>query len=203
MRSEDYYFIVKETLIKKFKNDIEFHSTPSMNFITITKEYLKDILLFLRDDLHFEVLIDLFAVDYPNRIKRFEINYSLLSVKHNTRFHIKYDLQETESAISITEMFSNASWLEREAWDMYGVVFEGHKDLRRILTDYGFEGHPMRKDFPLTGYKEIAYDQETREVIYKPVDLTQEFRNFDFTSPWEGSEYCNVKLDKKSVNKGK
>ena len=148
-------------------------------------------------------MIDLFAVDYPEHPKRFEVNYHLLSIKNNSRINVKIEFGENELVPSVVDLFSTAGWLEREAWDMYGVIFEGNPDLRRILTDYGFEGHPMRKDFPLTGYKEIAYDPEQRKVVYRPVNLTQEFRSFDFTSPWEGTDYGNCKSESESGARNK
>ena len=138
---------------------------------------------------HFKQLIDICGVDYPARVKRFEVVYQLLSLRRNQRIRVKVRVSDMVAVPSITEIYSNAEWFEREAWDMYGVRFENNPDLRRILTDYGFEGHPQRKDFPLTGYKEVRYDPEKQRVVYEPVVLDQEFRNFDFVSPWEGTEY--------------
>ncbi len=142
----------------------------------------------LRDDslCLFKQLTDLTAVDYPERPERFEIVYQLLSFKYNLRIRVKTSTDEETSLESVSGLFSAASWFEREVWDMYGVYFSNHPDLRRILTDYGFEGHPQRKDFPLTGYIEVRYDEEQKRVVYEPVKLPQEYRNFDFTSPWEG-----------------
>ncbi|MGE4218929.1 MAG: NADH-quinone oxidoreductase subunit C [Alphaproteobacteria bacterium] len=134
----------------------------------------------------FKILIDLCGVDYPSREKRFEIVYNLLSVKHNRRIRIKTETDEDTAVPSVADVFPVAGWYERECWDLYGVFFAGNPDLRRILTDYGFDGHPMRKDFPQTGYVEVRYDDEQRRVVYEPVRLTQEFRSFDFMSPWEG-----------------
>jgi NADH-quinone oxidoreductase subunit C len=143
---------------------------------------------FLRDDPRylFKLLVDVAGVDYPDRPERFEVVYNLLSLKHNRRIRLKVAVAEDDTVPSITGVFSNAGWYEREAWDLYGIFFTDHPDLRRILTDYGFEGHPFRKDFPLTGYVELRYDEEQKRVVYSPVQLTQEFRNFDFRSPWEG-----------------
>ena len=128
-------------------------------------------------------------VDYPQRAERFEVVYHLLSPRHNQRIRVKLRLEEDESVPSATGVFPGADWYEREAFDMYGILFSGHPDLRRLLTDYGFEGHPLRKDFPLTGFVEVHYDEELKRVVYEPVELRQEFRNFDFLSPWEGPEY--------------
>ncbi len=146
------------------------------------------LLTFLRDDQNcqFKELVDVTAVDYPGREKRFEVVYNLLSLKHNQRIRVKLAVDEETQVPSVTSVFSSAIWYEREVWDMYGVFFSDHPDLRRILTDYGFEGHPLRKDFPLTGYVEVRYDEDSKRVVYEPVKLAQEFRSFDFTSPWEG-----------------
>ncbi|GEO82162.1 NADH-quinone oxidoreductase subunit C [Pararhodospirillum oryzae] len=145
------------------------------------------VLTFLRDDsaCRCKQLVDLCAVDYPGREERFEVVYNLLSLHHNHRVRVKIGAAEDTPVPSVTRVFSTAGWFEREAWDMYGVLFADHPDLRRILTDYGFEGHPQRKDFPLTGYKEIRYDEGEKRVVYEPVRLTQDFRVFDFQSPWE------------------
>ena len=136
----------------------------------------------------FKQLIDLTAVDYPDEEKRFEIVYQLLSLKFNVRATVKLCV-ENSAVPSVVKIFGDANWLEREVFDMYGVKFKKHPDLRRILTDYGFEGHPQRKDFPLTGYVELRYDEEQQRVVYEPVKLHQEYRNFDYVSPWEGTEY--------------
>jgi NADH-quinone oxidoreductase subunit C len=145
----------------------------------------------LRDDAscQFCNLIDITAVDWPGRERRFEVVYHLLSPRHNVRVRVKTETDETTPVPSVIEVFPAADWLERETYDLYGIVFTGHPDMRRILTDYGFEGHPLRKDFPLTGFVEVRYDDELKRVVYEPVRLTQEFRNFDFLSPWEGTEY--------------
>ena len=151
-------------------------------------EAIDRVLKFLRDDINcqFKLLMDVCGVDYPEREQRFEIVYNLLSLTHNQRIRIKVACDEDTPVPTVTGVFSSADWWEREVWDLFGVMFSGHPDLRRILTDYGFEGHPLRKDFPLTGYVEMRYDDEKKRVIYEPVKLTQEFRSFDFLSPWEG-----------------
>jgi len=156
--------------------------------ITISKDVLVKVFTFLRDaaDLHFQQLTDLTAVDYPSRTPRFEVVYHLLSIENNQRLRVKVGVEADETLPSITGLFTCANWLEREVWDMFGIQFTGHPDLRRILTDYGFEGHPLRKDFPLTGYVEVRYDTEQKRVLYEPVKLQQDFRTFDFVSPWEG-----------------
>ena len=148
-----------------------------------------DALTFLRDDpaCQFVCLTDLSGVDYPEREKRFEIVYLLLSPKLNRRVRVKIEADEATPVPSVVAVFPAADWYEREAYDMFGVLFEGHPDLRRILTDYGFDGHPLRKDFPMTGFVELRYDDEEKRVRYEPVRLTQEFRQFDFLSPWEGA----------------
>ncbi len=149
------------------------------------------VLAFLRDDANclFKQLVDLCGVDYPERERRFDVVYNLLSLTHNQRIRVKIQTDEITPVPSVIEMFSSAGWYEREAWDLYGILFSDNPDLRRILTDYGFEGHPLRKDFPLTGYVEVRYDESQKRVIYEPVSLVQDFRNFDFMSPWEGAKY--------------
>ena len=151
-------------------------------------ESIVKVLIFLRDDVNcrFKQLVDVCGVDYPEREPRFEVVYNLLSLTNNSRIRVKVGVAEDTPVPSVTGIFSSANWWEREVWDLFGVYFSDHPDLRRILTDYGFEGHPMRKDFPLTGYVEVRYDEEQKRVVYEPVKLTQEFRNFDFLSPWEG-----------------
>jgi NADH-quinone oxidoreductase subunit C len=149
------------------------------------------VLRFLRDDprCQFVNLIDITAVDWPSRAQRFDVVYHLLSPKQNLRIRVKAAVDEDTAVPSAIEVFPGADWYERETYDLYGIVFANHPDLRRILTDYGFDGHPLRKDFPLTGFVEVRYDDELKRVVYEPVRLTQEFRNFDFLSPWEGTEY--------------
>ena len=147
-----------------------------------------EVLTILRDEAEFafDQLTDLTAVDYPNRPYRFELVYQLLSITHNRRMRVLVALPEGAVAPSVLPVFNSANWAEREVWDMFGIFFAGHPDLRRLLTDYGFEGHPLRKDFPTTGYVEVRYDDTQRRVVYEPVHLTQEYRDFDFLSPWEG-----------------
>ena len=156
--------------------------------ITVRPSAIVKALTWLRDDpgALFKVLVDICGADYPERETRFEVVYNLLSVKHNRRARVKVMTDETTPVPSVTGVYSSANWCERETWDLYGVFFSDHPDLRRILTDYGFEGHPLRKDFPLTGYVEVRYDEEQKRVVYEPVKLTQDFRTFDFLSPWEG-----------------
>ena len=154
------------------------------------REAIVKVLTYLRDDsgCQFKQLVDVCGVDFPEREERFEVVYNLLSLTHNQRVRVKVSVGEDEPVPSATVVFSGANWFERETWDMYGVPFAGHPDLRRMLSDYGFEGHPLRKDFPLTGYVEMRYDDEAKRVVYEPVKLTQDFRSFDFTSPWEGMQ---------------
>jgi NADH-quinone oxidoreductase subunit C len=149
------------------------------------------VLRFLRDDSRclFWNIIDIAAVDWPSRERRFDVVYHLLSPKHNARIRIKIETDEATPVNSAIDVFPGADWFEREVFDLYGIAFTGHPDMRRLLTDYGFDGHPLRKDFPLTGFVEVRYDDELKRVVYSPVSLTQEFRNFDFLSPWEGPDY--------------
>lgn len=171
---------------KKLKCDC-IQSDDGTIVIHSTLDNIEKHLLFLRDDekCRFELLIDVFGVDYPDREKRFELIYNLLSVVHNARVHVKLQLYESDTPTSVEKIFSTASWFEREVFDMYGIEFSNHSDLRRILTDYGFKGYPMLKDFPLTGYKEVRYNVETKKVVYNPIDLPQDFRMFDSLSPWK------------------
>lgn len=156
--------------------------------LTVERECIERVMCLLRDDgdCRFKVLVDICGVDYPERAQRFEVVYNLLSLAQNQRIRVKLRTDEDVPVPSVAGIFSAATWYEREIWDMYGVLFSNHPDLRRILTDYGFEGHPLRKDFPLTGYVEVRYDEEQKRVVYEPVKLAQEFRRFDFLSPWEG-----------------
>jgi len=149
------------------------------------------VLKFLRDDssCKFVNFIDICGVDYPTRKNRFDVVYHLLSPTQNLRIRVKLSVDETRQVPSVVPLFRGAEWFEREAFDLYGILFSNHPDLRRLLTDYGFRGHPLRKDFPLTGYVEVRYDDEEKRVVYEPVNLTQEYRSFDFESPWEGAEY--------------
>ncbi len=149
------------------------------------------VLTFLKNDVQcqFISIIDICGADYPSRPKRFDVVYHLLSPRQNLRVRLKVQTDEDTPVPSATAVYPGADWFEREAYDLYGILFSGHPDLRRILTDYGFEGHPLRKDFPLTGFVEVRYDDEVKRVVYEPVELRQEFRNFDFLSPWEGTDY--------------
>ena len=158
--------------------------------IRVGRDALPEVLRVLRDDprCRFTVLCDICGVDFPDRPLRFEVVYNLLSMRLNQRIRIKVETDENQPVPTATELYSSAGWWEREAWDLYGIYFAGNPDLRRILTDYGFEGHPLRKDFPLTGYVELRYDEQQKRVVYEPVRLQQEFRSFDFLSPWEGMD---------------
>lgn len=172
----------------KVNRPIEFDNL----IIYVEKEKITEFLTFLRDDkeLSFKILLDLFGADLLElRSPRFEVIYNLLSLKLNNRLTVKVAINENEKVPTSVNVFETANWLEREVFDMYGIEFENHPDLRRILTDYGFEGHPLKKDFPLTGYKEVRYDEKQEKVIYEDVKLQQEFRNFDFEMPWEGEIY--------------
>ena len=159
--------------------------------VTARASAVVEVLTHLRDDTscQFKVLVDLCGVDYPEREQRFEVVYNLLSLRHNQRIRVKIRVGEDALVPTATGVFRSAGWYERETWDLYGIPFADNPDLRRILTDYGFEGHPMRKDFPLTGQVEVRYDETQKRVVYDPVKLTQEFRNFDFLSPWEGMNH--------------
>lgn len=159
--------------------------------LRVERDRIVDVVTFLRDDekCRFITITDVCGVDYPERAERLEVVYHLLSPTRNDRIRLKLRTDETTPVPSITSIFPGANWFEREAYDMLGVLFSGHPDLRRLLTDYGFEGHPLRKDFPMTGYVEVRYDDEEKRVKYEPVKLTQEYRQFDFLSPWEGVDY--------------
>ena len=161
-----------------------------VNVVT-TRDNIVEVMRFLHDDkrAQFVSIIDICGVDYPGDAERFEVVYHLLSPKHNVRIRVKLRTDEATPVPSITSVYPGADWFEREAYDMYGILFTGHPDLRRLLTDYGFDGHPLRKDFPLTGYVEVRYDDEAKRVVYEPVELRQEFRDFDYESPWEGTDY--------------
>lgn len=174
-----------------------------LTLITRADKIVK-VLKFLRDDpaCHFSVLVDICGVDNPGRAKRFDVVYHLLSMHQNQRVRVKLETDEDTQVPSVVGVFPAANWFEREAFDLYGILFSGHPDLRRILTDYGFTGHPLRKDFPLTGFVEVRYDDELKRVAYEPVKLTQEFRNFDFESPWEAAEYLLPGDEKASEGEG-
>lgn len=162
----------------------------------VPRTKIADVLLKLRDHpaIALNQLMDVCGADYPDRPARFEVVYNLLSLKYNWRVRIKVETGEASPVPTVISVYSAAGWFERECWDLFGVAFDGNPDLRRLLTDYGFEGHPLRKDFPLTGYVEVRYDEEQRRVVYEPVKLTQDFRNFDFMSPWEGLTDANIRL---------
>jgi NADH-quinone oxidoreductase subunit C len=168
-------------------------STIAYGELTIVVEGadVVDVLTFLKRDpqCQFVSMIDVSGADYPQREKRFDVVYHLLSPRQNKRIRVKVETDEETPVPSVTGVYPGADWFEREAYDLYGILFSGHPDLRRLLTDYGFEGHPLRKDFPLTGFVEVRYDDEAKRVVYEPVELKQEFRNFDFMSPWEGTDY--------------
>ncbi|HEY6868598.1 MAG TPA: NADH-quinone oxidoreductase subunit C [Novosphingobium sp.] len=157
--------------------------------ITVRREAIVEALTGLRDGFAYQQLMEIAGVDYPDRAERFEVVYMLLSVTRNHRLLVKVSAAEDTPVPSVTGLWPNAGWLEREVYDLYGVIFSGNADLRRILTDYGFEGHPFRKDFPLTGYVELRYSEEDKRVVYEPVKLAQDLRSFDFMSPWEGADY--------------
>jgi NADH-quinone oxidoreductase subunit C len=171
------------------------------SIVTVPRARIVAVLARLRNDaaFQFEQLIDICGVDYPDRPQRFEIVYSLLSVSLNLRLRVKLQTDEDTPVPSVVSLYPSANWFEREAWDMYGVFFADHPDLRRILTDYGFDGHPLRKDFPLTGYVELRYDPDLRRVVYEPVKLTQDFRTFDFASPWEAITDIQLPGDEKAT----
>ena len=170
-------------------------------FIDVDVEDIISTILFLKtnEKCRFRQLIDITAVDYPQREKRFKIVYLLLSHENNLRIIINTNINEKETVPSITKIFPSANWMEREVFDMYGISFKDHPDLRRILTDYGFDGYPLRKDFPLTGHLEVRYSEEKKKVIYEPVKLDQEYRDFDFESPWEGTKYVMEEIQKKET----
>ncbi len=170
--------------------------------ITVPASQIVSVLTFLRDDVQcqFVNFTDLSGVDYPQRTNRFDVVYQLMSPRLNLRMRVRVMTDEDGAVPSITGIYPGALWYEREAYDMYGILFSGHPDLRRILTDYGFEGHPLRKDFPLTGFVEVRYDDQVKRVVYEPVELRQEFRNFDFLSPWEATDYVLPGDEKAKAN---
>lgn len=170
--------------------------------VTVAGDDLIDIVSFLRDDpaCQFVSIIDVSGADYPSREKRFDVVYHLLSPKKNLRIRVRVLTDDETPVPSITGVYPGADWYERETYDLYGVLFSGHPDLRRLLTDYGFDGYPLRKDFPLTGFVEVRYDDEVKRVVYEPVELKQEFRNFDFLSPWEGTDYVLPGDEKAKTN---
>ncbi len=186
---------INSELTSKIKNSFIKHDCIYLN---IDHNELIDVVIFLKtnNETKFRQLIEITAVDYPENENRFKMVYLLLSHEYNKRVIIEYSIKEIDIITSITSIFPSANWMEREVFDMYGLNFKNHPDLRRILTDYGFEGHPLRKDFPLTGHNEVRYSEEEKKVIYEPVKLEQNYRNFDYESPWEGTKY--IKEIKKS-----
>lgn len=182
---------LSEYLSLKFDDRISVSIAYCELTVTTTRADILEVLRFLHDDsrCRFVSFTDLCGVDYPERAERFDVVYHLLSPTQNLRIRVKLTTDEDNPVPSVTEIYPGAEWFEREAYDMYGILFSDHPDLRRILTDYGFDGHPLRKDFPLTGFVEVRYDEERKRVIYEPVKLAQEFRNFDYLSPWEGTDY--------------
>jgi NADH-quinone oxidoreductase subunit C len=168
--------------------------------VTVEASKIVEVVKYLRDDpaCRFVNITDITAVDYPGREKRFDVVYHLLSPTLNARIRLRAEASETTQVPSIIDVFPGADWFEREAYDLYGVIFIGHPDMRRLLTDYGFDGHPLRKDFPLTGFVEVRYDDQEKRVLYEPVRLNQEFRKFDFLSPWEGADYPVLPGDEKA-----
>ena len=182
--------VAKEAIKKKCK-PIEISDDFNQLQISISTNQILDVVDFIKNDeaCEFRQITDIAGVDFPDRQKRFEVIYHFLSFKHNSRLRIKIIIGEDESIPSITSIFPAANWFEREAFDMYGIQFKDHPDLRRILTDYGFEGYPLRKDFPLSGNVEIRYDEIDKKIIHEPVNLQQDFRSFDIQSPWERTSY--------------
>ncbi|MBB4210204.1 NADH dehydrogenase subunit C [Rhodothalassium salexigens DSM 2132] len=181
-----------ELIQSAFSDTVDgFHIAKGELTVEAGPDRLVELMTFLRDnsECRFRILVDVCGVDYPERPKRFDVVYHLLSMHLNQRIRVKLKADDETPIPSVTGVFPSANWFEREVWDMFGVLFSGHPDLRRILTDYGFQGHPLRKDFPLTGFVEVRYSEELKRVVYEPVQLGQEFREFDFLSPWEGAEY--------------
>ncbi|MEZ5756990.1 MAG: NADH-quinone oxidoreductase subunit C [Emcibacteraceae bacterium] len=192
MSSEEALKDLGEHIINKNgSNVIDFKVAFGELTVRAKRDHIVDVLTFLRDDANckFVQLTDVCGVDYPERVERFDVVYHLLSLHHNQRVRVKITTDEETVVPSVFGVFPSANWYERETWDMYGIMFDGHPDLRRLLSDYGFQGHPLRKDFPLTGYVEVRYSEEEKRVVYEPVKLAQEFRTFDFMSPWEGAKY--------------
>jgi len=192
---EDLEKKINSELTTKIKESKILHDQL---YLSIKSENLLDVILLLKTnkDTKFKQLIDITAVDYPENKKRFKIVYLLLSHEFNQRILVNYFINENEKISSLVNIFPSANWMEREIFDMYGIKFNDHPDLRRILTDYGFEGFPLRKDFPLTGHNEVRYSEEEKKVIYEPVKLEQNYRNFDYESPWEGTKYIKEQIKK-------
>ena len=168
---------------------LDAHDEHGELLFTVRRDAIEDVLRILRDEHGYQQLMEIAGVDYPSREERFEVVYMLLSLTKNSRIMVKCTASEDTPVPTVTTLWPNAGWLEREVFDLYGVLFDGNTDLRRILTDYGFEGHPFRKDFPLTGYTELRYSEDEKRVVYEPVELAQDLRQFDFMSPWEGADY--------------
>jgi len=188
---------INSELTTKIKSSKIVHNQV---FLTIDNEDLLEVILFLKNnsDMNFKQLIDITAVDYPENERRFKLVYLLLSHEFNSRIIIDFHINENEMVSTLTSVYPSSNWMEREVFDMYGIKFNDHPDLRRILTDYGFKGHPLRKDFPLTGHNEVRYSEDEKKVVYEKVKLEQNYRNFDYESPWEGTEY----IKKQSKNNG-
>ena len=188
--AEDKLATIAERLSSLFGEACELDRSADELRLKCDVSDLVYVLKTLRDDpvLQFKQLTDLTAVDYPERAQRFEVVYQMLSLALNARIRVLTSVEDGDIVPSVIDLFASANWAEREVWDMFGIFFSGHPDLRRLLTDYGFEGHPLRKDFPLTGYVEVRYNDTERRVVYEPVHLTQEYRDFDFLSPWEGMQ---------------
>ena len=189
---------INSELSSKIQNSLIDHEEL---MVEIDEKDLIDVVQFLKsnENCKFRQLIDIAGVDYPEDEKRFELIYLFLSHEHNTRIKLLIKFQVDQTINSITKIFPSANWMEREVFDMYGIKFKNHPDLRRILTDYGFKGHPLRKDFPLTGFNEVRYSEREKKVIYEPVKLEQNYRNFDFESPWEGTNYVK-EIKKKDLD---
>lgn len=202
MTSDEFLTDLADHIIEECSGSaISYEIQKGEIVLTARREDIDKTLQFLRDDpeCQFKMLVSLCGADYPDREKRFEVVYNLLSLSQNNRIRVKISVTENELVPTVSKVFSTAGWFERETWDLFGIYFDGHPDLRRILTDYGFEGHPLRKDFPLTGYVELRYDEEQRRVVYEPVKLTQDFRNFDYLSPWEGMTDVQLPGDEKGA----
>ena len=200
---------IADHISQSLENDIVSSSIANGELTIVARtDHITKVLTFLRDDqiCLFKQLVDVCGVDYPERARRFDVVYHLLSIELNQRIRVKVETDEDTAVPSAVEVFPAAGWFEREAWDMYGIFFADHPDLRRMLTDYGFKGHPLRKDFPLTGFVECRYSEEEKRVVYEPVELKQEFRDFDFMSPWESAEYIlpgDEKADSAAKEEGK
>ena len=193
---EDLEKLINSELTSKIKRSNIKHDQI---YLFIDSKDIKDVILFLKTNskTKFRQIIDITAVDYPEKEKRFQLVYLLLSIENNRRIVINYNIKENEQLSSVTSIFPSANWMEREVFDMYGIEFNDHPDLRRILTDYNFQGFPLRKDFPLTGHNEVRYSEDKKKVIYEPVKLEQNYRNFDYESPWEGTKYIKKQTEDK------